>query len=167
YPGALSLATSTFISPVVVALCRRRSPRVAAVLGGLLSTLGCLFTSFTTQFHQIFVSWCFVVGIGLGVARETANIVVGSYFKRKRESVELLCLAATGLGVAVLNHFLHHVLGSLGWRHGLQATTGAVSSLFIIGMLYRPASLYHPQRRAIVHLKNQVRPKEAANGIIR
>lgn len=59
YPGALSLATSTFISPVVVAICRRRSPRVVAVLGGLLSALGCLFTSFATQFHQIFVSWCF------------------------------------------------------------------------------------------------------------
>lgn len=43
----------------------------------------------------------------------------------------------------------------LGWRLGLQAVTGILSLTFFLGILYRSASLYHPQRRAIVHLKNQ------------
>lgn len=43
----------------------------------------------------------------------------------------------------------------MGWRLGLQAVTGLVSISFFMGLLYRPASLYHPQRRAILHLKNQ------------
>lgn len=43
----------------------------------------------------------------------------------------------------------------MGWRLGLQAVTGLVSCCFFLGILYRPASLYHPQRRAILHLKNQ------------
>lgn len=43
----------------------------------------------------------------------------------------------------------------MGWRLGLQAVTGLVSCCFFMGILYRPASLYHPQRRAILHLKNQ------------
>ena len=33
--------------------------------------------------------------------------------------------------------------------------TGLVAVGFFIGVLYRPASLYHPQRRAIAHLKAQ------------
>ena len=36
----------------------------------------------------------------------------------------------------------------------LQAVTGVVFSTFILGMFYRSASLYHPQRRAILHLKS-------------
>lgn len=44
---------------------------------------------------------------------------------------------------------------AIGWRLGLQAVTGVVFLTFILGTFYRSASLYHPQRRAILHLKNQ------------
>ncbi|KAL3194302.1 hypothetical protein MRX96_016429 [Rhipicephalus microplus] len=98
--GSASLASSLFVSPMVVAWCRRKSIRLTAIVGGLVAALGCLFSSFASQLHQ-------------------------------------------GL--------------SLGWRHGLQAATGLLSLNFVLGTFYRSASLYHPHRRAIVHLKNQRR----------
>lgn len=53
---------------------------------------------------------------------------------------------------------------NLGWRLGLQSVTGALSLTFFLGLIYRSASLYHPQRRAIVHLKNQrTKVKEKKN----
>lgn len=51
--------------------------------------------------------------------------------------------------------FFFLIFRKLGWRHGLQSVTGALSVTFFLGLIYRSASLYHPQRRAIVHLKNQ------------
>lgn len=33
--------------------------------------------------------------------------------------------------------------------------TGALSLTFSLGLIYRSASLYHPQRRTITHLKNE------------
>ena len=35
--------------------------------------------------------------------------------------------------------------------------TGIIFLTFILGTFYRSASLYHPQRRAILHLKSQKR----------
>lgn len=55
--GALSTAVALFISPVTVACCLRKSTRVTAVMGGLVAALGCLFTSFASQFHQLFFSY--------------------------------------------------------------------------------------------------------------
>ncbi|KAL1436123.1 hypothetical protein MTO96_010868 [Rhipicephalus appendiculatus] len=155
--GSASLASSLFVSPVVVAWCRRKSVRLTAVLGGLVAALGCLFSSFASQLHQGLFSQGLVLGLGLGMARDAGSLVLGQYFKRRRHCAEVVACAGSGLGTAAMAAFFHSVLGSLGWRHGLQAATGLVSLNFVLGAFYRSASLYHPQRRAILHLKNQRR----------
>lgn len=55
--GSLSIAIGLVISPVTIALCRKKSTRLLAVIGGLVTTLGCLFSSFALQFHQMFFSY--------------------------------------------------------------------------------------------------------------
>ncbi len=37
-------------------------PRLTAVMGGLVTALGCLFTSFASQFHQLFLSYGIMMG---------------------------------------------------------------------------------------------------------
>lgn len=55
--GSLSICVALLISPVAIAFCRRKSTRLLAVIGGLIMTLGCLFTSFAQQFHQVLFSY--------------------------------------------------------------------------------------------------------------
>jgi hypothetical protein len=40
------------------------------------------------------------------------------------------------------------------WRFGFQGLALIAFITFFLAVLYRPASLYHPQRRAILHLKS-------------
>ncbi|RVE50839.1 hypothetical protein evm_004588 [Chilo suppressalis] len=153
--GALSAGVALALSPVTVALCVRKSTRVTAVVGGLVAALGCLFTSFATQFHQLFFSYGTVVGVGVGLTRDCSTLMVAQYFKRRRELVEIFIVSGSGLGIAVMSTFIKGAIRAIGWRLGLQAVTGVVFVTFILGTFYRSASLYHPQRRAILHLKNQ------------
>ncbi|XP_018574164.1 monocarboxylate transporter 2-like [Anoplophora glabripennis] len=153
--GALCLCVSFFTSPIIVAICRRKSTRLAAFLGGLVISLACLFTSFAVQFHQALLSYGLVLGIGAGVVRETSTLVLGHYFKRRREFVEMVAQAGTGVGVALFSVLYKEAIGKLGWRLGLQAITGLLALAFFLPIVYRSANLYHPQRRAITHLKNQ------------
>ncbi|XP_077541425.1 monocarboxylate transporter 10-like isoform X2 [Haemaphysalis longicornis] len=159
--GAVSTAMALFLSPAVVGACRRKSTRMVAVLGGLVAALGCLFSSFASQFHQLFFSYGIVLGCGVAMTRDTSMFMVGQYFKKRRELVELLLAAGTGLGVAVVPIFIVECIRAMGWRLGLQALTGAVLVMFVLGVFYRPASLYHPQRRAILHLKSMQRRSKA------
>lgn len=104
--GALSTAVALLVSPVTIAFCRRKSTRVTAVLGGLVTALGCLFTSFASQFHQLFLSYGAVVGIGVGMTRDCSTLMVAQYFKRRREFVEIFIVSGSGLGIAVMSAFI-------------------------------------------------------------
>ncbi|EEC18560.1 monocarboxylate transporter, putative [Ixodes scapularis] len=159
--GAVSTSVALFLSPVVVSACRRKSTRMVAVLGGLVAALGCLFTSFASQFHQLFFSYGLVLGCGVAMTRDTSVFMVGQYFKKRREMVEVILAAGTGLGVAVVPVFVVECIRVVGWRLGLQALTGIVFAMFVLGIFYRPASLYHPQRRAILHLKSMQKRSKA------
>ncbi|KAJ6645744.1 Monocarboxylate transporter 2 [Pseudolycoriella hygida] len=153
--GAASWSVSMLASPIIIAFCRRKSTRLVAVLGGLVLALGILFGSFALQYHQVAFSYGFVVGVGAAMVRESSALMLGHYFKRRRQFVEMITMSGEGVGVALFSVILKEGVGKMGWRLGLQAVTGLVSISFFMGLLYRPASLYHPQRRAILHLKNQ------------
>ncbi|XP_076048483.1 monocarboxylate transporter 10-like isoform X2 [Oratosquilla oratoria] len=163
--GGMSTAVALLLSPVTMSFCRRKSTRLTAVLGGLVTALGCLFTSFASQFHQLFFSYGTVIGIGVGMTRDSSTLMVGQYFKRKREFVEIFVVSGSGLGITVMSVFIKGAISSIGWRLGLQAVTGVVFLTFLMGTFYRSASLYHPQRRAILHLKNQKRKVKEKNRV--
>lgn len=55
WAGALCVGVSRAAG--AFAAGRRRSPRLVALLGGLLLPLACLFTSFATQLHQTLLSY--------------------------------------------------------------------------------------------------------------
>ena len=60
--GASSTSVTLLVSPIIIAFCRRKSTRLTSVSGGLVTALGCLFTSFATRFHQIFFSYGIIIG---------------------------------------------------------------------------------------------------------
>ncbi|KAM7353347.1 uncharacterized protein ACRADG_005441 [Cochliomyia hominivorax] len=153
--GALSWSISMLISPFVETICRRKSTRLMAVVGGLILSLGILFTSFATEVDQVIFSYGFVFGIGVSMVRETSTIMLGNYFKKRRLFVEMVAMSGEGVGIALFSVLLKEGVGKMGWRCGLQIVAALTSISFFVGLLYRPASLYHPQRRAIQHLKNQ------------
>ena len=53
--GSTNLALSHLLAPFLVALCRRKSARLTAVIGGLVMALSLLFASFAKQYDQIFL----------------------------------------------------------------------------------------------------------------
>ncbi|XP_074605523.1 uncharacterized protein LOC141858629 [Brevipalpus obovatus] len=152
--GSFSTMVTLIFSPIIFALGRRKSTRLTAVVGGLVTALGCLFTSFATQLHQLTISYGIFVGIGVAMIRDTSVIMIGQYFKKRREFVEIFVMGGNGLGIAIMPVFLSLCIRSQNWRTGLQSLALVASINFFIGVLYRSASLYHPQRRAILHLKS-------------
>merc|ERR1711970_138298 len=82
--AGLCFGLSLLMSPVIMTFCRKKSTRLTAVIGGLVLSLGVLFTSFATQFYQLFFSYGIVIGIGVCMVRDSNTAMLGQYFKKKR-----------------------------------------------------------------------------------
>lgn len=106
-----------------------------------------------------------VFGIGVSMVREASTVMLGNYFKRRRQFVEMVAMSGEGVGIALFSVILKEGVGKAGWRLGLQIVAALTALSFFMGLMYRPASLYHPQRRAIQHLKNQ-RKKVSTKNIL-
>lgn len=83
--GGLSVGVSLATAPLVVAVCRRKSTRLTAVIGGLLLALACLFTSFAVQLHQAVLSYgkflllsCFFVEFVCIIFGDMNNVMVST-----------------------------------------------------------------------------------------
>lgn len=142
--GSLSISVGLVLSPVTIALCRKKSTRLLAVIGGLVTTLGCLFSSFALQFHQMFFSYGelselskqkmtknthfaiffsnffvrkgIIVGIGVGMTRDCSTIMIAQYFKKKREFVEIFTVAGSGFGILFMSNYFKKSIEWFGWR---------------------------------------------------
>ena len=52
-------------------------------------------------------------GLGVGMARDPAALMVGQYFKRKRELVEIVLVSGSGLGITIMSIFVKESIGYL------------------------------------------------------
>ena len=77
----------------------------------------------------------------MSLSRDSATLMVGQYFKRRREMVEIVLVSSHGVGILVISQLLHNSLRTFGWRLGLQALTVLITATFFLGMFYRYKSL--------------------------
>jgi len=151
----LAWSISLSVAPLVTHICRQYSVRLVAVVGGLVLNMAFLFASFGSQLHQIVLSYGLLLGATSGAVRETCSIMLGQYFKTRRLLVEMFVSCGSGLGIILFSVLYRESVRSLGWRLGLQSLQGVFIIAFFLGLFYRSASLYHPQRDAISHIKHQ------------
>lgn len=60
---------------------------------------------------QTVLSYGLVMGAGCGLVRETSGLVLGHYFKKRREFVEMVVQSGSGVGVALFSVLYKEAVG--------------------------------------------------------
>ncbi|CAG9815882.1 unnamed protein product [Phaedon cochleariae] len=64
------------------------------------------------------LSYGLLLGVGAGIVRETSTLVLGHYFKRRREFVEMVAQSGTGVGIALFSVLYKEAVGAVQGYHG-------------------------------------------------
>ncbi|GIY79311.1 hypothetical protein CEXT_586281 [Caerostris extrusa] len=65
--------------------------------------------------------------------------MIGQYFKKRRQQVEMIFLIGYGFGLASMPLVFSYWIRIVGWRRGLQILAGLQSVVSFVAVLYRPS----------------------------
>ena len=95
----------------------RKGPRICALLGGVLVSLGFVLASFTSSLAMLYVFYGVIVGIGNGFGYSTPMPVASKWFPDRRGLVVGLMVGGYGGGQAIFGTLASGwLVPSVGWR---------------------------------------------------
>lgn len=143
-----TIAIVTFALTFVLAgrIQDKRGPRICAILGAVLVSLGFFLTSLTTSLVFLYIVFGVIVGAGNGFGYATPIPVASKWFPDKRGLVVGIMVGAYGAGSAVTGPVATNLIQSIGWRPTFQVLAGAFFVMGMIGvwLLTNPPQGYRP-----------------------
>ncbi len=91
-------------------------PRIAILLSSIFIGLGLLLTSQTNSLWQLFITYSFILSIGLGAIHPVIMSTVSRWFDKKRGLALGIAGSGVGLGQVIIAPFATYLISSYDWR---------------------------------------------------
>uniref|UniRef100_A0A8C3VKW5 Monocarboxylate transporter 11 n=1 Tax=Catagonus wagneri TaxID=51154 RepID=A0A8C3VKW5_9CETA len=139
--SALALAVQQAASPVGSALSTRWGARPVVMVGGVLTSLGLVFSAFARSLLHLYLGLGVLAGSGWALVFAPALGTLSLYFSRRRVLAVGLALTGNGAASLLLAPTLQLLLDNFGWRGALLLLGAITLHLTPCGALLRPLEL--------------------------
>ncbi|XP_032768363.1 monocarboxylate transporter 11 isoform X2 [Rattus rattus] len=139
--SALALAVQQAASPVGSALSTRWGARPVVMVGGVLTSLGLVFSAFARSLLHLYLGLGLLAGSGWALVFAPALGTLSRYFSRRRVLAVGLALTGNGASSLLLAPALQFLLDTFGWRGALLLLGAVTLHLTPCGALLRPLAL--------------------------
>ncbi|KAL1916219.1 uncharacterized protein VTP21DRAFT_5836 [Calcarisporiella thermophila] len=145
--GSLAAALLFSMGPFVAPLVTIIGVRWTMAIGTMLSTLGLLLASFSTQYWQLFLTQGVLFGIGSSISFFPPVTITQQWFKRRRGLAIGIAISGGGIGGLCLSNMIRRVINDVGYGWSLRVLAlWTLIFLSIATLLTKP--LYAIQRPA-------------------
>ncbi|XP_052347631.1 monocarboxylate transporter 12-B-like [Oncorhynchus keta] len=133
--------TTMLCAPLGSFIGNRLSCRIAVILGGFLSSIGLVLSSFATSLEYLYLTLGVLTGIGFALCYTPALAMVGSYFCERKALAYGIAMSGSGIGTFILAPAVQILIEHYSWRGALLILGGVVANLCVCGALLRPITL--------------------------
>ncbi|XP_057332650.1 uncharacterized protein LOC130672237 [Microplitis mediator] len=135
--GSLFMAVPLLCGPVMSALVDRYGCRNMTILGGMISGLGFILSSFSTTIEVMYLTFGVLAGMGLGLCYVTAVVSIAYWFDKKRTLAVGLGACGTGIGTFLYAPMTTYFISEYGWRGTCLLLAGTFFNLIVCGTIMR------------------------------
>ncbi|XP_036050692.1 monocarboxylate transporter 6 isoform X1 [Onychomys torridus] len=126
--------------PLCSILIKRFGCRVTTILGGMLSSLGMVASSFSGSLSQVFLTAGLITGLGMCFSFQSSITVLGLYFIRRRPLANALASMGISIGITLWPLLARYLLETLGWRGAFLIFGGIFLHCCVCGAILRPVA---------------------------
>jgi OFA family oxalate/formate antiporter-like MFS transporter len=154
----LSLLTAWFV--VAGYIQDRRGPKLVAVLGGSLFSLGLFLASYTQSLTMFYLTAGVITGTGSGFGYVVPTAVGAKWFPDKRGLVVGMMVGGYGAGSGVFGPIASSLIDQVGWRSTFQILALVFFAMTLVAtwLLRNPPQGYQPSGWNPTMLKAASRP---------
>ncbi|NXI40069.1 MOT6 protein, partial [Galbula dea] len=127
--------------PLCSILVKRFGCRFAVMLGGLLSSVGMVSSSFCRSISQLYLTAGLITGLGSCFSFQAGVTVLGYYFVRWRTLANAIASTGVSLGFTLWPLLSQYLLDEMGWRNTFLIFGGILLNCCVCGAIMRPVQL--------------------------
>lgn len=135
--GSLFMAVPLILGPVGSALVDKFGCRKMTIVGGIISGLGFIISSFAESIEMVFFTFGFLSGLGLCLCYVTAVVSIAYWFDKKRTLATGLGACGTGIGTLLYAPMTQYSIEEYGWRGTVLLLAGTFFNFCVCGALMR------------------------------
>ncbi|NXX80530.1 MOT6 protein, partial [Urocolius indicus] len=138
---SIMVATLHGGGPLCSILVKRFGCRFAVMLGGLLSGVGMVASSFCKSISQLYLTAGLITGLGSCFSFQAGVTALGYYFVRWRTLANAMASTGVSLGFTLWPLLSQHLLDEMGWRNTFLIFGGILFNCCVCGAIMRPVQL--------------------------
>uniref|UniRef100_A0A663LSC3 Solute carrier family 16 member 5 n=1 Tax=Athene cunicularia TaxID=194338 RepID=A0A663LSC3_ATHCN len=127
--------------PLCSILVKRFGCRFAVMLGGLLSGVGMVSSSFCKSISQLYLTAGLITGLGSCFSFQAGVTALGYYFVRWRTLANAMASTGVSLGFTLWPLLSQYLLDEMGWRNTFLIFGGILLNCCVCGAIMRPVQL--------------------------
>lgn len=137
--------------PLCSVLVEKFGCRATVMLGGVLSGLGMVASSFTQSITQLYITAGVITGLGFCFCFQPAVTIPGHYFHRRRPLANAMSSTGTALGLCILPALGDYLHTELGWRGSFLVLGAILLNCCVCGAVMRPLPPSKPRGQPLMN----------------
>ncbi|KAM6403522.1 monocarboxylate transporter 6 [Rhynochetos jubatus] len=127
--------------PICSILVKQFGCRFVVMLGGVLSGVGMVSSSFCKSISQLYLTAGLITGLGSCFSFQAGLTVLGYYFVRWQTLANAIASTGVSLGFTLWPLLSQYLLDEMGWRNTFLIFGGILLNCCVCGAIMRPVEL--------------------------